>query len=210
MRITENKFIALSYDLTVGEDGARELMERATAERPLKFIFGTDGMLPAFEKKLKGLNIGDEFHFTLAPEDAHGKYNEEDVLELPRKIFEKNGQFDDTVVYEGNAVPMRNSDGLLLSGLVREVRDDVVLMDFNHPLAGETLHFDGQVLDVHVATAEEIAELASPQGGCGCDGSCSEEDCKSDCDCDCDCKGDCKSDCDCGCDSGDSEGKSGC
>ena len=58
-----------------------------------------------------------------------------------------------------------------------EVKDDVVVMDFNHPLAGETLHFSGEVIDVHEPTAEEIAALSAPTGGCGC--GC--DDCGSDC-----------------------------
>ena len=53
MKITANKFVAVTYDLNVGEGEERELMERATAETPLKFIFGTGAMLPAFEDALK-------------------------------------------------------------------------------------------------------------------------------------------------------------
>ena len=55
MKISTNKFVALSYDLTVGEGEERELMEKATAETPLEFIFGTDSMLQAFEKNIDGL-----------------------------------------------------------------------------------------------------------------------------------------------------------
>ena len=57
MKITANKFVAVTYDLNVGEGEERELMERATAETPLKFIFGTGAMLPAFEDALKGLEV---------------------------------------------------------------------------------------------------------------------------------------------------------
>jgi FKBP-type peptidyl-prolyl cis-trans isomerase SlyD len=169
MKITSNKFVSVTYDLNVGEDGELELMERATPEVPLQFIFGTGMMLPAFEDELKGLKAGDTFNFTILPENAYGSYSEERLVELPRNIFEVEGKFDDQMVQEGNTLPMMDSDGNHLNGSVVEVKDDVVLMDFNHPLAGETLHFRGEVMDVHDPSAEEIAAMSSDGRGCGGD-----------------------------------------
>ena len=177
MKITANKFVAVTYDLNVGEGEERELMEKAVAEAPLKFIFGTGAMLPAFEDALKGLEVGDKFDFSIAPADAYGEYVEDHVLDLPKNIFEVEGKFDSEVIKEGNTVPMMDSNGNRLNSSVLEVKDDVVVMDFNHPLAGETLHFSGEVIDVHEPTAEEIAALSAPAGGCGC--GC--DDCGSDC-----------------------------
>ena len=168
MKITANKFVAVTYDLNVGEGEERELMERATAETPLKFIFGTGAMLPAFEDALKGLEVGDKFNFSITPADAYGAYVEEHVLDLPKNIFEVDGKFDSEMIKEGNTVPMMDSNGNRMNGSVLEVKEDVVVMDFNHPLAGETLHFNGEVIDVHEPTAEEIAALTAPAGGCGC------------------------------------------
>ena len=102
---------------------------------------------------------------------------EDHVLDLPKNIFEVEGKFDSEIIKEGNTVPMMDSNGNRLNGSVLEVKDDVVVMDFNHPLAGETLHFSGEVIDVHEPTAEEIAALSAPTGGCGC--GC--DDCGSDC-----------------------------
>jgi FKBP-type peptidyl-prolyl cis-trans isomerase SlyD len=180
MNITTNKFVSVTYDLNVGEGDERELMERATQQHPLRFIFGIGSMLPAFEERLNGLAAGETFQFTLAPEDAYGEYIEENLVELPKKLFEVDGHFDGEYVKEGNTVPMMNSDGQQLNGSVLEVKDNTVLMDFNHPLAGETLHFDGRIVEVHDATVEEIAELSAPGGGCGCDcEDCGDEDCAS-------------------------------
>ncbi|MDR3195063.1 MAG: peptidylprolyl isomerase [Tannerella sp.] len=183
MSITANKFVSVSYDLNVGEGDERELMEQATPESPLKFIFGLGSMLPAFEDRLNGLAAGDTFRFSLLPDDAYGEYIEENVLELPKNVFEVDGIFDGEFVREDSIVPMMDSDGQPRNGIVLEVKDDVVLMDFNHPLAGETLHFDGKVLDVREATAKEIAELTEPAAHCGCghcdcdDNGCGGEDC---------------------------------
>lgn len=188
MKITPNKFVSLSYDLNVGEDSEKELMERATAEQPLEFIYGTNSMLEEFEKNIDGLSEGDTFDFTLTPEQSYGEYNDEHIVDLPRNIFEVEGQIDEKVVFEGNTIPMMDSNGNRLNGSVISVGDDVVKMDFNHPLAGETLHFSGKVLNVREASPEEIAALFAPQGGgcgsgCGCGSSDDEGGCGSGCGC---------------------------
>jgi len=173
MKISTNKFVALSYDLTVGEGEERELMEKATAEAPLEFIFGTDSMLQAFEKNIDGLAEGDSFDFTLTPEEAYGEYDDDHVVDLPRNIFEQDGVLNEEVIFEGNTVPMMDTNGNRLNGSVVEVKEDVIKMDFNHPLAGETLNFSGKVLTVRESTPEEIAALFAPQGGgCGCGSGC--------------------------------------
>lgn len=168
MKISANKFVAVTYDLYVGEGEERELMEKATREVPLKFIYGTGSMIQAFEDALMGLESGAAFDFTITPENAYGEYNEDYVLDLPKNIFEVDGKFDSEMIQEGNTVPMMDSNGNRMNGSVLEVRDDVVVMDFNHPLAGETLHFKGEVIDVHEPTAEEIVAMTAPAGGCGC------------------------------------------
>ena len=168
MKISANKYVAVIYDLNVGEGEERELMEKATREVPLKFIYGMGMMIPAFEQALMGLEEGEKFDFSITPENAYGEYNEEHVLDLPKSIFEVDGKFDSEMVKEGNTIPMMDASGQRINGSVLEVKDDVVVMDFNHPLAGETLHFTGEVIDVHEPTAEEIAALTAPAGGCGC------------------------------------------
>jgi len=178
MKIIKDKFVSVSYDLHVGNDDERELMESATKESPLQFIFGMGAMLPAFEEHILNLETGDKFTFTLAPELAYGEYVEEHVAELPKKIFEQDGKFDDEFIVEGVTLPMMNSNGDRMNGSVLEVKENVVVMDFNHPLAGETLHFSGEVLDVHEPTKEEIAFInQTMSGSCGC--SC--DDCGKSC-----------------------------
>ena len=178
MKITANKFVSVTYDLNVGEEDERELMERATEQRPLQFIFGTGAMLPAFEAALNGLDMGASFQFTLTPENAYGEYVEENKVELPKSLFEVEGKFDSEYVKEGNTIPMMDSNGQRLMGSVHEVKDNAIVMDFNHPLAGETLHFSGKVIDVHEPTPEEIA-LIHAEANSGCGGGC--EGCESDC-----------------------------
>lgn len=172
MKISTNKFVTVSYDLNVGEGEEIELMERATPEAPLEFIFGTGSMLEAFEKNMDGLSEGDSFNFVLTPEEAYGEYDDEHVVDLPRNIFEADGELNEEVIFEGNTVPMMDSNGNRLNGSVVAVKEDVITMDFNHPLAGETLIFSGKVLGVRESTAEELTALFAPQGGCGCGSGC--------------------------------------
>ncbi len=189
MRISEDKVVSLTYDLNVGEGDERELMEKATVERPLTFMFGMGMMLEAFEANVKGLQKGDKFSFSLTPEEAYGMFEESHVVELPKNIFEVDGKFDDERIVVDATVPMMDSNGNRLHGTVVEINDNCVVMDFNHPLAGETLHFSGEVIDVHEPTAEEIAAVSSQGCGCGCDS----------CESDCNCESSKDSGCGCGC-----------
>ena len=170
MKISEEKMVSLTYDLTVdNEDGEKELMERATHAHPLTFLFGMGMMLEAFEKNIEGLKTGDKFSFVLTPEEAYGDYIEAHVMKLPKNLFEVDGKFDDERVTEGQTLPMMDAKGNRMMGSVLEIQSDAVVMDFNHPLAGETLFFDGEVIDVHEPTEEEIEALSQENGCSGCD-----------------------------------------
>lgn len=194
MKVTNNAVVNAEYELFVnGENGELELVEKATPERPLNFIFGVGMMLPKFEENLKDLESGESFEFSISSEEAYGKYDNEAVLELERKIFEVDGEMDEEIVFEGNVVPLMDSNGNRLQALVLSVTDTHVTVDLNHPLAGENLHFKGKVLDVREATEEELNAIFNTGcGGCsggGCNnGECGDhkhdhEGCGGNCDC---------------------------
>lgn len=82
---------------------------------------------------------------------------EEAIIDLEKSIFEVNGVIDQKLLEIGNTITMQDQHGNPLDGIVVEVGSDTVKMDFNHPLAGESLHFSGEILEVRDATAEEIA-----------------------------------------------------
>ncbi len=168
MKITANKSVSAEYELYVdGENGEKELMEKATSQQPLSFIFGVGMMLPKFEENIFGLASGEKFDFTIGVDDAYGPYEDENVLDLDRSIFEIDGKLDDTMIYAGNVVPLMDSEGHRLNAQVVEVTDTHVKVDLNHPLAGETLHFKGSVLEVREATDEELASIYGGGGSCG-------------------------------------------
>jgi FKBP-type peptidyl-prolyl cis-trans isomerase SlyD len=178
MKIGEKTFVSLSYELMVGG----EVVDSAPKEQPLEFPFGAGFLLPAFEKNIEGLKAGDKFEFTLTPEDGYGPVVLEAIVELPIDIFKVDGKVEEGLLAVGNRVPMSTADGQHMLGVVVGVELDVVRMDFNHPMAGKTLDFSGEVVGVREATE---ADMAGMFGG-GCSGSCgSEGDCEESCDCGC-------------------------
>lgn len=180
LEIGKYAMVTLTYNLHVDDENG-ELVEQATEAHPLQFLYGAGAMLPKFESQLAGLREGEPFNIKLGKNDAYGEVNEDAVVELPKHVFIVGGNFDNELVKIGNTVPMMSSNGQRLNGLVLEVNDDVVTMDFNHPLAGEDLYFSGKVMALREASDEEVAQILSgSHGGCGC-GSGSGGGCGSGC-----------------------------
>ena len=170
MKITENKFVSVEYDLFVdgeAEGDERELMEQATEFRPMNFIFGMKMMLPKFEEALAGMEEGDTFEFAIANEDAYGPYDDDNVVPLPRSIFEnKKGRLDENEVFSSSLVPLMDHEGVIHQAQVAEVTDTEVIIDFNHPFAGENLYFKGKILEVRDPTNEELATFINESSSC--------------------------------------------
>lgn len=174
MKINDNKVVALSYVLDV--EGA--VRDRADAEHPLEFIFGMGYLLPKFEANVLDKEVGDTFDFVLTPEEGYGVYSASAVLDLARSMFESDGKIDERIRV-GATVPMMTNDGRVVPGRVLEITDEKVKMDFNHELAGKTLHFTGEVLAVREATDKELAEGLHGELAHHCSGNCS--DCEGGC-----------------------------
>lgn len=189
----KNRFIALNYRLYVDGEEGKELMEETKADQPFQFITGFGITLDAFEKNVADLEKGQDFSFSLEKEEAYGEYVDERVLDLDREMFCVDGRFDHEHIYVDAIVPLQNEDGNRFYGRIVEVGEEKVKVDLNHPLAGETLHFEGKVVENREATGEEVQQLIKHMtGGCsGCGGNC-HGDCNSDCgsqgNCDCGCK----------------------
>eukprot|EP00764_Aduncisulcus_paluster_P010783 gnl/Carplike_NY0171/3865_a5215_360.p1 GENE.gnl/Carplike_NY0171/3865_a5215_360~~gnl/Carplike_NY0171/3865_a5215_360.p1 ORF type:complete len:178 (-),score=29.23 gnl/Carplike_NY0171/3865_a5215_360:23-556(-) len=164
MTISKDKMVSVIYELKT--DPAGEIIEKAVNETPLTYLCGAGQMLEKFEANLMGLKVGDTFDFKLETAEAYGEASEQAVIELPKNIFEVNGEFDAEMIKEGNVVPMQDSSGRRMNGIVLEVADATVKMDFNHPLAGDDLFFKGEVIEVREATGEEKQAAYAPQGGC--------------------------------------------
>ena len=192
MKIAQNAVVEFSYELEV--DG--QVVDRTTKEKPLDYIHGTGSLLPKLEAHIEGMQAGDKFEITLAPVDAYGETDPNRIIDLPKAAFEVNGEVREDLLVPGNTIPMMNSMGGVIPGVVLEVTDDSVKMDLNHQMAGKTLHFTGEVLTVREATEKELTEglhgefvhscgcggCHGHDGGCGDCGGCHDE---GDCGCGC-------------------------
>jgi FKBP-type peptidyl-prolyl cis-trans isomerase SlyD len=156
MQITKNTIVSLSYVLK--RDNANgEIIEETRAGDPLVFLYGNGQMLPKFEEHLSTLKTGDAFEFILTSDDAYGEMDQDAIIDLEKSIFVVDGKTDDEMLAIGNVIPMRDEQGHMLQGTVVSVSDDMVRMDFNHPMAGNVLHFKGNVIEVREASAEELS-----------------------------------------------------
>ncbi|OKS85553.1 hypothetical protein RG47T_0999 [Mucilaginibacter polytrichastri] len=144
--------MSLTYNLYVDQDGTENLVEKTTEEQPLTFLYGAGQMLPRFEENLSTLSTGDTFDFRLPAADAYGEYDDEAVANLPKEMFE--GQDLPEI---GSLLPLQDNQGNHFQGQVVSVVEDAVIVDLNHPMAGQELHFTGNVLNVRPATPEELS-----------------------------------------------------
>ncbi len=170
MKIYKNAFVSLHYTLHT-DNAEGPIVEICDDKRPLNFVFGAGRMLPHFEQNIEGLQYGDTFSFSLTPEQAYGERREDAVVSVPKNIFVMDGKLREDLLVLGTRVPMMDDNGQHIVGIVLEVTDNNVTLDFNHPMAGETLFFEGKIVEVREATVEE---LIGPQHGCGggCGGNC--------------------------------------
>ena len=195
MKIEQNKVVEFCYELEV--EG--KVVDQTTKERPLDYIHGTGSLLPKLEAAIEGMEPGDRFDVTLSPADGYGEVDPSRILDLPKSAFEVNGEVREDLLVPGNTIPMLNSMGGVIPGVVLEVSEDSVKMDLNHQMAGKTLHFTGEVLTVREATEKELTEGLHGEyvHSCGC-GGCHGGDCGSGCEGGCE-GGSCSDDCGCGC-----------
>lgn len=155
MKIQKNTVVSLTYNLHL-DSAEGELIESTNNERPLVFLYGVGMMLPEFEKQLSDKKGGESFAFTLTKEEAYGEYSLDAVVKLPINIFEHEGKIEESLLIEGNVIPMQDNEGNHLNGKVVSVDTDSVQMDFNHPMAGKQLYFTGDILEIREATEEEL------------------------------------------------------
>ena len=171
MKVENTKFVAVNYTLTV--DG--QVADKNPEGQPLEFVCGAGMLLPKFEGALIGKEPGDKVSFTLEPKDGYGELIAEAIVELPKTIFMIDGKVVEEMLFVGNVVPMSDAEGHRMNGIIKEVKEETIMMDFNHPMAGKTLNFDVEVVEVRNVTPEDLA----PKGGCSC--GCDHDHCGEGC-----------------------------
>lgn len=147
-RIEEGVVVSLNYVLTVeGEEIAR------TEEgEPMEYLHGAENIVPGLEAALTGKTLGDRVSVTLSPADAYGDYDDENVEELDREDVPNADELE-----AGMIIEVEDEEGYTYLATVREISGDVVVLDYNPPLAGKTLTYDVEVVGLREADEEELA-----------------------------------------------------
>lgn len=146
-RIADGMVVSIAYILKVeGEE-----LARAEKNDPMEYLHGAQEILPGLETALTGKKVGDRFSVTLTPDEAYGEYDDENIEELDRVDIPDADQLE-----VGMVVEVEDEDGYSYMANVAEITGNSVVLDFNPPLAGKTLTYDVEVVEVRLATEEEL------------------------------------------------------
>jgi FKBP-type peptidyl-prolyl cis-trans isomerase SlyD len=159
MEIADKKVVRLDYTL---RNAGGDVLDSSDGQEPLSYLHGAQQIVPGLERALAGMTAGQSKDVVVSPEEGYGLPDPEGVFGVPRGAFPADAKLEPGQSFigeddQGQAVPVR----------VVEVRDDMIVVDANHPLAGETLYFHVDVREVRDATAEELAHGHSHDGGHG-------------------------------------------
>lgn len=139
--------ITVQYKLYI-DDPSGDLIEETTDEEPYEFILGSGEQFDAFDKNIRGLKKGDQFSFLVESDDAFGPFDEDAISDIPKNVFEHEGKIDEGLFELYKILPMKDDEGSEFSGVIIGIDEDQVKLDFNHPLAGENIWFDGEVIEI--------------------------------------------------------------
>lgn len=147
MQVAENKVVSIHYKLT---NQAGETLDSSEGREPLAYIHGQGNIIPGLEKALEGKNSGEELNVTVEPAEGYGERHEQLIQQVPMTAFEGVDE-----VKPGMQFQAQTEAGPRVI-TVKEVADDQVTIDGNHPLAGETLNFEVSIQEVRDATDQEL------------------------------------------------------
>ena len=144
MSLTIDTGVKVTLHFSLGlEDG--QIIDSNFKTQPATFTLGDGNLLPGFESKLIGLKVGDKKEFVIAPAQAFGQHNPENVQSIARS------QFDQEEIQPGAVFSFQNGDGEM-PGVVTAVEAEQVIVDFNHPLSGRNIVFKVDIVDLSADT----------------------------------------------------------
>lgn len=149
MPITNGKVVLMHYVLK-NDDG--EMLDSSEGQEPLGYLHGGSNIVPGLEKELEGKKKGDKVSAAVAPAEGYGERDTRGVQKVGRDQFPEEAELE-----PGMQFMAQNEDGSQFPFWVTDIGDDEVTIDMNHPLAGETLHFDVEIVEVRDASEEEVA-----------------------------------------------------
>lgn len=148
-KVAEDVVVSLAYVLRLDNN---EIVDEATRDEPLVYLHGYGNIVPGLEDALEGLTVGSKKKVVVSPEDGYGEYDEDDIDVMPRSEFPPDFEFE-----EGMELELHDPDtDEYFEAYVADIDEDEITLDFNHPLAGETLFFEVEILALRRATKEEL------------------------------------------------------
>jgi len=150
MQIGENKVVNIHYALRL-DDG--KLVDSSENKEPLTYMQGKMNIIPGLEKALLGKEVGEKLEVKVSPEEGYGARKDDLIQNLPKSTFDKMEGMED--LKPGMQFQTQGPQGPQVVTIM-EVKDEEVVVDGNHPLAGQNLNFDVEVVDVRDATEEEL------------------------------------------------------
>jgi FKBP-type peptidyl-prolyl cis-trans isomerase SlyD len=155
MSEVKNNVISVDYKLYKDTEKG-EMIESTEGQQPLVFLSDKGQMIPEFEAKVVGLNVGDTFSFGIKADNAYGQRVDEAIIDLPQEMFKgEDGKLVEQIVV-GNVLPLQNQDEQVHPGTILSIDEATIKFDMNHMLAGQDIYFTGSVLEVREATTEEL------------------------------------------------------
>ena len=161
MQIEKNKVVSLRYTL---KNSQGELLDQADTARPFVYLHGANNIVVGLENRLAAKKALDTLQAIVPPEEGYGLRNDTLIQEIPRKMFES---MDATMLVAGAQFEAQTDAGVEVITIV-SVSDETIKIDANHPLAGEILHFDIEILSVREATTDEISHKHVHAAGSSC------------------------------------------
>lgn len=156
--VADNTVVSLDYELKLAND---EVIDSSEENAPLEYLHGYKNIIPGLENELAGMAIGEKKQVTVLPEQAYGVRDPESVAEYPRDTFPESLKLE-----VGEPIAMRDSEsGESFQAFITEIHDETIMLDFNHPLAGETLFFKVKIADLREPTSEELSHGHVHQAG---------------------------------------------
>ncbi|MCE3236280.1 MAG: peptidylprolyl isomerase [Vampirovibrio sp.] len=144
--VSRDTVVSMNYTLT---DNAGNILDASQGE-PLEYLQGHQNIIPGLEKELEGLKPGERKKVTVQPEEGYGRHNPELIFSLPLEQF--GGQAPQT----GMVVQLQSPEGAMMATIVK-VENQQVTLDANHPLAGQVLNFDVEIVGIRSASTEELS-----------------------------------------------------
>ena len=144
MTVSAGKLVSLEYTLKLDD---KSVLESNVGTEPMRYTHGSHELIPGLEKELEGMAVGDRKQVTVQPVDGYGVVDPKALQEVQKKLIPPDA------LKVGAQLRAQSPDGRQMFPRVVEIKNDTVVLDFNHPLAGKTLHFDVKVLEITQAQA---------------------------------------------------------